>query len=167
MAKMVGMILIFVACVLFAYSKVHDRKQKLINLGEMERAMFLMQYEISFSGRQLWEACDGLASALTGQVSDLFFRISDRLKADETLSFQEAFSHLAEDMFSPEAQNILKSFATTFGTLSRDMETSSITHCMESLSRLKIEETHTYKQNRKLMYTLCIGAGLAVWILLI
>lgn len=167
MAKMLGMILIFVACALFAYSKVHDMKQKLVNLCEMERALFLMQYEISFSGRQLWEACDGLASALTGQVSDLFYRISDRLKADETLSFQEAFSHLAENMFSPETQNILKSFAATFGTLSRDMETSSIAHCMESLSRLKDGETQQYKQSRKLIYTLCIGGGLAILILLI
>lgn len=167
MAKMLGMILIVVACVLFSYSKVHDMKQKLVNLCEMERALFLMQYEISFSGRELWEACDGLASALTGQVSDLFFKISDRLKTDETLSFQEAFSHLAEDLFSSGAQTILKSFVATFGTLPRDLEASSITHCMESLSRLKVEETKQYKQNRKLIYTLCIGAGLSVLILLI
>ena len=167
MANLLGMILIVVACVLFAYYKVHDIKQKLINLGEMERALFLMQHEVAFSGRELWEACDGLASVLTGQVSDLFFSVSDRLKADETLSFEEAFSQMAEGLFSPETQTILKSFAATFGTLSREIESSAIVHCMESLSRLKEEETKQYQQNRKLIYTLCIGAGLSVLILLI
>lgn len=159
--------MIFAACMLFAYGKVQDMKQKLVNLLEMERALFLMRHEISFSGRELWEACNGLASALSGPVSDLFFQVSDRLQQEETLSFQEAFSACAPGLFSPEAKSILGQFAATFGTLSKELEESAIMRCMESLSRLKHEEQEAYKKNRKLIYALCMGAGVAVLILLI
>lgn len=167
MAKPLGMVLIFIACGLFAFSKVSALKQKLHNLAQMERALFLMKHEISFSGRELWEACDGLASALSGQVSELFFRIGDMLKKEETLSFKEGWDKFSFDLFSPEVQKVLDSFAATFGTLSKEVEEQAIDYCAKTLARMREEEITSYQKNRKLIYTLCFGAGAAIFILLI
>lgn len=167
MAGITGAVLLLLASVLAAGAVVKKEREKLWNLCEMERALFLLQNEISFSEREIREACEGLAYAVEGGVSRLFFEISDAMKADETLSFAACWNQVAQDMFSPEAKAVLKSFAATFGTLSKAMEEQAVSCAGQRLKTLIPVEKERFAQNRKLAYALCLGAGLATVILLI
>ena len=167
MGKAVGAVLVLGACFLFAYAKVHDMKRKLHNAEQMERALFYLKHEVSFSARELWEVCDGLASFLEGQVGELFYRLGTFLKAHETGSFSEGWAEQVQGIFSPDAERVLSEFSRHFGTVSREQEEQAIDRCMECLQKIRTEEAEEYRKKQKLIYTLSICGGTSALILLV
>lgn len=167
MGKIIGAILVFFSCLYCVYIKIRERKQRLCNLGEMERALFYLKHEIAFSNRTLQEVCDGLASCLDGQVGDLFYKIGKLLHEDHTCTFQEAWDTYAKCLFSTDAAILLRGFSASLGKGSKEQEAQAIERYMEHVRQQYKEEKTCYMGKRKLTYTLCIGGALAVVVLVV
>ena len=165
MENIIGIVMILISCIAFAYVKVREMSKRLRNIKEMKRALFLLRYEVSFSARELWEACDGLSFVLNGEVGELFYRIGIAMR-EETSSFSACWKALSDGMFSDKAAMVLDSFAATFGTLSKELEEQALEGCEKQLGGICEEEEKELYQNRKLWYTLCPGAGLVLGIFL-
>lgn len=170
MYQIVGILMVFFSCVLFSYEKVRGLKRKYENLKEMQKALFLMKHEISFSARELWEASGALSKLLSGEVADFFGRISSLLAENETLSFGAAWQQAKEgqaDLLPRQAEIYMKDFAAQTGTLSRELEGEHLQAAEDALLSMCREEEAQYQKNRKLIYTLGAIGGAAVLILFI
>jgi len=166
-AKGIGAAMLLLASLILAGSVAKKERDKLSNLLEMERALFMLSHEISFSGRNIREACEGMAYHLEGAVSRLFFEIAEDMAQDETMTFGACWCFRAQGLFPKEAEAVLKSFAATLGTLSKDLEEQSVSGARTRLTEMIPAEKEQYAKNRRLVYALCVGAGVSLVILLI
>lgn len=77
----------------------------------------------------------------------------------------DGFLSVAE--LSPEAEKILKTFASEFGSSYRDGQLKSCDVCINQLSELLNSERESYKKNKKLYRAICLSAAVGIIILAI
>ena len=88
------------------------------------------------------------------------------------MDFGQAWAAAREEFaqtpfLSPAADKTMTDFSQRAGKMSREIEIENIDKTLESLDREIADEGENYTKNRKLIFTLGIGAGLAVLILFI
>ena len=172
MFKALGIAMILFACFMFSYLKADELKQKYHNLKQMKKALSMMKSEISFSAKELSETAGEISESLLGDMKDFFKAVYQNLSDNETLDFGQAWAAAREEFaqtpfLSPAADKTMTDFSQRAGKMSREIEIENIDKTLESLDREIADEGENYTKNRKLIFTLGIGAGLAVLILFI
>lgn len=169
MLKAMGMIMVFMSCILFSVLKTDELKQKYENLKEIKKALFLLKNDISFSSKDLPLAIEEISHALSGGMRDFFSVLSDKLKGDEKITFEKAwemsFKEYKKPFLPKDAEKIVASFSGAIGKLSKNAEIENIDKMINELEAELIKESENYKKNRQLILTLGIGASVTTLIL--
>lgn len=172
MLKTFGMFMILFACFAFSYIKAGELKQKYENLKQMKKALSMMKSEISFTSKALSETADELSALLTGDVSFFFKSVSRYLSENETADFGTAWEYAKKllqqrPFLFPAAEKIVTDFSKRVGKMSMEIELENIDGALAAIDRELMDEGELYARNRKLIFTLGVGAGLAVSIFFI
>lgn len=69
MFKTLGVVMIFLSCMLFSYGKTNMLKVRLEHLKQMKKALLIMKNEISFSSQDLSFAMGELSTWLSDEMS--------------------------------------------------------------------------------------------------
>lgn len=172
MFKALGIIMVLFACFMFSYVKADELKRKYNNLRQMKKALSVMKSEISFTSKELSKTTDELSALLPGDMSHFFKRISHYLSENEASDFEHAWKRAKNDLASKPflcsaADRVMTDFSQRVGKMSRDIELENISKTLDALDVELAEERESYTANRKLIFTMGIGAGLVALILFI
>ncbi len=170
MLKVMGIALIFFACILFSYEKAMALKQELMHLKQMRKALMLIKNEISFSAKELLQMVNSLKGMLSDDMDLFFGDIASFLAAHETADFGQAWTAAKQEwepkpFLSRSADRIMTAFSQQVGKMPREAEIAHFEKTIEALDCELIEAETGYEKNRKLIYTLGICVGTAVFIL--
>ncbi len=170
MPQTIGIVLIFLSCILFVHQKAEGLIKTLQNVKQMKQALIYMKNEISFSSKALAEVTASLQYVLTGNIGQFFSQLSSYLSANETADFGQAWEHakgcFGNKPFLPAAaDSILTDFSRQAGKLPREAELENFEKTINDLDVEIANANETYPQKCKLIYTLGVCAATAVLIL--
>lgn len=170
MLKVMGIIFVFFACIVFSYDKAKALKKELMHLKQMRKALLLIKNEISFSAKELSQMVDSIHGALSDDINIFFRNVASFLATHETADFGQAWAAAKQEwgtkpFLSRSADRIMTTFSQQVGKMPREAELTHFDKTIEALDcELKEAETN-YEKNRKLIYTLGICVSTAVFIL--
>lgn len=172
MFKTLGIVMIFLSCLLFSCEKVTALKVKLDHLKEMRKALMAMKNEISFSSQDLSLAMKELSVLLSDDMASFFNDISLYLTEYETADFSTAWETVKENygfrpFLSDKGDRIMTDFSKELGKLPKDAEIEHIEKTLEILALAIADEEEMVKQNSGPIYVLSACAGVFVIILFI
>ncbi len=170
MPKIMGIALIFFACILFSYEKATALKQELLHLKQMRKALMLFKNEISFSAKELLQMVNSLKGMLSDDMDLFFGDVESFLATHETADFGQAWTAAKQEwkskpFLSRSADRIMTSFSQQVGKMPREAELTHFDKTIDALDCEIAEAETSYEKNRKLIYTLGICVSTAVFIL--
>lgn len=170
MPKVIGIALIFFACIFFSYEKATALKQELMHLKQMRKALMLIKNEISFSAKELSQMVNSLKSVLSDDMDVFFGDVASFLASHETADFGQAWEAAKEEwepkpFLSRSADRIMTAFSQQVGKMPREAELMHFEKTIEAIDGEIAEAEISYEKNRKLIYTLGICVSTAVFIL--
>lgn len=172
MFQAMGIAMILFACIAFSYLKVDALKQQYENLKALRQALLIIKNEISFSSIELSEAAMTVSNTLSGEMASVFSYVADYLSEHEMADFAQAWEEAKKcaphrPILSVAADKTMTDFARRAGKMSREIEMENIDKTLSMLESELTTEGEQYIKNKKLIYTLGVGVGLAVLILFI
>ncbi len=166
MYKLIGAVMVLGSCLAISIKQVRRIRRKNENINQMRRALFFLKNEICFSAKELWATSEELSLLLKGDAAAFFERISERLKADETLSFGAAWDmEMDHTMLPQETMRYLSEFAARTGTLPREAETEHIAQAEQVLGQMLKEAQTRFAEQRKMIVSLGALSGAAMLVL--
>ena len=169
MRKIIGCILVVLSGLLFSLQWILRQKAKLENLKEMQKALFLMKQEISFSGAVLAEITNSIGLRVNGDVGRFFREMSEILSLNETASLLDCYQKAQDTkpLLSLQAERTLEDFFASAGTFSKSVEEVHIDRTITRLVALEQEATETLMKEKKFSVTLGLCASFSVVMILI
>ncbi len=169
MQKVIGAFFVIFSGVLLSWVRVLREKTKLQNLKEIQKALFYMKQEISFSGKILARIITEVAFRTDGEVGEFFKRLGEEVLKDETVSMFSCFLKAKEGKaFLPdEAERILEDFFKEVGSFSGELEDRHLDRTLTKLEQIETEAHECFLKNKKLNLTLGICASFGVVMLLL
>ena len=169
MQKVLGAAFVILSGVLLAWIRVLSEKTKLKNLKEIQKALFYMKQEISFSGKILARIITEVALRTEGEVGEFFKRLGEELLKDETISLFSCFFKVKGDkVFLPdEAECVLEDFFKELGSFSEELEDRHLDRALTKLARIETEAYEDFLKNKKRDLTLgvCVSFGVVMLLL--
>ncbi len=169
MLKTIGVGFILISLGMFLFNKVESKRQKYLNFCEIKRAVTFLKHELSFSAPELFLICEKISNETSGEISEIFHNIHNKLKSNPTIDFGKAFKEAVKNrvLFSESVEKTVSDFARTLGKKSLDIEIENISKAQAALQMLEAEEKEKYLKDKKLIYTLGLASGAVVLILAI
>ena len=91
MIRYFGLFLILIACTVYGFIYGEEKKKRLIELRELERALCLLKSHINYGRYVLPEALSNVSEKCTGIVSEVFKEVSILLEQGSAVDVHEAF----------------------------------------------------------------------------
>ncbi len=171
MCKALGILMVAFSTMVFTYSKVEDMKRRLENVKQLKRGLGIIKNEIMFSSREMGDTAYELSQNLSGDLSEIFKAVAEKMSADTHISFGQAWNEeikSCEKNIMPErVLKIMKDFADTAGKMSKEIELENIEKAIKVLDDETKEEFENYTKNRRLIFSLGGISCLSVLILLL
>ncbi|MBR2499515.1 MAG: stage III sporulation protein AB [Clostridia bacterium] len=167
MIKILGIILIFIACYGFAQKRITKSRKKSSQLSSLISGLKEIADKISFLGEPLYE----IISSVNQHNNNIFFsEILSILSDDKKVSMETAWKEALESKeiaLSEDAKEVLLLLGKTIGRQTAQKEEENIGFCIEKLSSILAEEEQLLKKNTKMIQSLGIVSGLAIVILFV
>ena len=167
MIKILGIILIFIACYGFTQKRITKSREKSKQLNSLISGLKEIADKISFLGEPLFE----IISSVEKHNDNVFFSkilgiLSDNKKISMETAWEEALNSKGLAL-SEDAKEVLLSLGKTIGKQTAQKEEENIGICIEKLSSILADEEQLLKKNTKMIQSIGLLSGLAIVILFV
>lgn len=169
--KITGCVLIVAGTSGYGFWLAARYGERLKTLEQMRQMIFLLKGQIIYANAPLEEAFEAVGSRIEGALSELFLRVSGRIREQQGEPFiqiwkEEIGSLGKETALTEKDRQTLSGMGEHLGFMDRDMQERNLLLYLEQLD-LEIEGIRQHKQERTRLYTsLGVMSGLFLAILL-
>ncbi len=170
--KVIGLLLLVLSCTGYGYFKSIEYRQRLEQVQELRKIIFLLSGEIASRKTPMAEACQMLATRSEKPYSNWLWTLYASMTTGKKIPFCKIWENAAEQLFTsislPEAEKKeFKCLGKKLGNSDKKMQEQTLNWYGSQLEELENSYRMTLLEKQKLCRCLGILAGLFLAVLFI
>lgn len=170
MIKIIGCIIIVLACSGLGFMLAARYKMRVLELRSIKMSLQILETEIAYSNTPLPDAFYMVSTKSSAPVNTIFVQMSTSLKEKNHSTVGEAFSKTIDEIrekmsITNEDIDILKSFGNSLGCSDTDGQIKNFNMAIKQLENQELKAEESRLKNERMYKNLGILAGLAIAII--